>query len=1118
MPASFPWSSCDLTVVLFPLQMVVLRAIVQPQIAIRAVDGGLSLTYGDLYASAQQGATALRAAGIKSGSLVGLMVSCSVEGCIGVLSIILAGGAYVPLDPNYPPNRLTQIIEGAQLTCVLTATSTKAPSATAQKQAAKWLKSAWPDVSALEITVHRESGETTPLNTDELKSLHQTSTDKTLVAVLFTSGSTGKPKGVPGYEAGVLAGARFFTTTFPYGENEVVVNHITYGWVDHKMELWHALLRGKEILVVPDTAALIEMVDKPPERVDKLWAVPTLLDALFQVMEAKVLKRDKPPAFLSLVVATGEALTPPMVERYRKLVPEGTIVSSYGLTETQGETSVATYSPSRAVNDMVSIGSPHSVYSYGIRSLETSEWLTAAGAQGELYIAGPLILDGYYKRADGVCLADDAANARFSLAAPEVWPLSRGSPARMYQTGDLVMRRTDGEVQHLGRCDDQVKVNGVRIELGHVSSAALKCTGVADARAAAAKDANDNTRIVIFVTGSDAGSSSSQLMSELADHLPSVYMPTTCVCLKQGMPQLPNGKVDRKGLDALAKNALVEHALETENDGDGPSDSISRLISGAGSKGLPGWHFICMHFVFFAMFSMFLSHMGFFGWYFWKKDHTSPGSHRWVHWIGVGMDISHAMLLAFFASGYVDLVAMPPKTFKEACKRLGIVVAFYIIYQPIASILKIGAYANLWPVALLVFFRLICWPLRALMLSKFGLSALAVTITLASISTLAAAVCRPWDGATMCAGPMAERLFIHFGAVLESAPMFQSMLQDVRQLLAYNSGIALFPAYAAFPLIVDYFLGDVWKNEAPKQPPTFANPSFMTMARLRLSEPRIYRRILATLYIILYQIIIIHMFAINNGIGNLATRNASFRNGPLGMLYSFLLSTLQGVLCAALFVLLPSRATPFSAIGSCALGSYVLYLGFIEPVTLITMGNSVRFVNAPYHPHTEVFQLGLLAVTALVGASFSFGLSSPFNLPSWAAKASSLGGVLPPAATLRVPVVNFPAGKFAFLLAWVVMLAIPNCLIVPPEMRYIIGHKVQKHYNDARNPNINGSPLQKAKKTSRKPSTKLLESSDHPNSVSSDAISIPSVAATSIFEQPEQLPYMGLRHLRHGGL
>ena len=69
-----------------------------------------------------------------------------------------------------------------------------------------------------------------------LENLHTTSTDATLVTVLFTSGSTGKPKGVPGYEAGVLAGARFFTTEFPYGPNEAVINHITYGWVDHKME------------------------------------------------------------------------------------------------------------------------------------------------------------------------------------------------------------------------------------------------------------------------------------------------------------------------------------------------------------------------------------------------------------------------------------------------------------------------------------------------------------------------------------------------------------------------------------------------------------------------------------------------------------------------------------------------------------------------------------------------------------------------------------------------------------------------------------------------------------------------------------------------------------------
>ena len=283
------------------------------KVAIRAVDGSLSLTYGDLLASARRGAETLRESGLKSGELVGLMVGCSVEGCIGILSIVLAGGAYVPLDPHYPSARLSQIIEGAKLRHVVTTVDSKGPHSLAAKDSAAWLKRTYPEVVAMEIEVQRDSGnlsqrsvkprtkiskpapppspppsppepsesseDATPVSTDDaskeseaasqskpasaaseprpsteasepakaddasvapeptdhgsepaakpaasesqpneveapaegeedealkpgdegyLENLHTTSTDATLVTVLFTSGSTGKPKGVPG--------------------------------------------------------------------------------------------------------------------------------------------------------------------------------------------------------------------------------------------------------------------------------------------------------------------------------------------------------------------------------------------------------------------------------------------------------------------------------------------------------------------------------------------------------------------------------------------------------------------------------------------------------------------------------------------------------------------------------------------------------------------------------------------------------------------------------------------------------------------------------------------------------------------------------------------------------
>ena len=134
----------------------------------------------------------------------------------------------------------------------------------------------------------------------------------------------------------------------------------------------------------------------------------------------------------------------------------------------------------------------------------------------------------------------------------------------------------------------------------------------------------------------------------------------------------------------------------------------------------------------------------------------------------------------------------------------------------------------------------------------------------------------------------------------------------------------------------------------------------------------------------------------------------------------------------------PARATPFSGIGACALVAYILYLGpWGETFILTVMGDSLRFVNAPYRTAIEVVELCTLALIALVGLSFSFGLSTPITLPPWAVNLSTLGGALPPTRAVRLPVVHFPAGRFAFALAWIILLAIPTVLPLPHKMRLL---------------------------------------------------------------------------------
>ena len=141
-----------------------------------------------------------------------------------------------------------------------------------------------------------------------------------LMFVLFTSGTTGQPKAVPGYEGPVLEGHHYFTSQWPYNPDDAVLHHITYTWADHKADVWHPLLSGKEIIIVPNVEELIQLAETPPPNVRHLFVVPTILNAILTYMEANQLDA---PAFLSLVFVTGEALNDQTVKRFRSLVPGG---------------------------------------------------------------------------------------------------------------------------------------------------------------------------------------------------------------------------------------------------------------------------------------------------------------------------------------------------------------------------------------------------------------------------------------------------------------------------------------------------------------------------------------------------------------------------------------------------------------------------------------------------------------------------------------------------------------------------------------------------------------------------------------------------------------------------
>lgn len=983
-------------------------ALAQPsKVAVQSIDGTtISFTYGALLASARALAGKLSQAGLaKSNGLVGLAIARSAEGATGILGIVLAGGAYVPLDPSYPEQRLAQIIESARLELAATLPGS---------DIANWLRDEWPNVATVDVAMLRAGATLSPSDA-AVRTLLKDLASTRPAYVLFTSGSTGTPKGVPGYHHAVIKRVSSWHAAFPYDREEATLNHITYTWVDHVMEVWNALLGGRSLIIVPDPQALMQCVDEPPPSVRRILLVPSLLRAMLDRGEAigKV-----PTGLLSLVTVSGEPMPATLLGRYRDLVPNGTLVNVYGMTEGHGDCTAAVYGPSRAfnpANDRVSIGRGIIDFTLCVRDVESGRWVREPGESGELYLASSCVVSGYYKHSDGTVIADEKARTKFPAVTPALGLKEASVPlgAVLFQTGDLVKWRADGELDHLGRVDDQVKVNGVRTELGDISAAAMRCNKVKTALAVAAKDKQNETRVVVFVTPK---MSDKELMSELSTYLPPVYMPAMCVTMSD-LPKLRNGKSDRKKLEGLAEVALGKAP---------PTDSIGRLFTGKLSDEHDRWQYICLHMSFLAILGMIFFHVTNFAYYF--SVTNTEGQHDWLNFHGlVAPNLFHATSLAFFASGFAD-VLMPPKSCGDVMKSILLPLVFYIAWQPVATYIGIESFANIWPVGLLVLVRALFLPLLLLMRTKWKAPAWVELLLLGSIALASNFVCLPFrsfgvpsSGSDLVCAPSMVLNKIASCAYGKSADhlawcprVVRGMAADAYYVLNQNQGISVLPAYALYPRLVAFFWPNAWK------PPPRSNDFDGSIGSVlkRIIEPSFYCPLLGLAYLVGYHIII----NVDGGV---------YSDAKIKIIqtrwFLFAFVPMQLGMFVSLFYLLPARATPLSGLGHSALTAYIAYMGFFEPVALVRMGESLRFINSPYHPIIEYSEVVLLSLVFYVAGSVSFGLTEPISVPRLSRFLACFG--FPKA--IQLPTLIFPCGGTATALAWLVFMAIPNGLSMP---------------------------------------------------------------------------------------
>ena len=488
---------------------------------------GAELNYRDVNERSNQLAHYLTKKGLGPGMLAGVSIERSPEMVVALLATLKSGAAYVPLDPSYPIERLGFMVEDAQVTCVVT-----------NKEIRKRL----PDRVRNVIELDSEA------ELIDKESPHNPSLDLSGIErgyVLYTSGSSGQPKGVEGTHAGAINRMRWMWERYPFEAGEVCCQKTNLGFVDSVWEIFGPLLAGIASVILPaevvrDPEELLRSL--AAEGVTRMVVVPSLLRGLLD--HAPNLGERVPQ--LKLWSCSGEALSGELLRRFRAGFPEATLLNIYGATEVSAD---ATWHEAgeKDTGATVAIGKP--ISNTQVYVLDRQRNPVPVGVRGEIYVGGEGLALGYWNRAE-------LTAERFVEN-----PIAPEESQRLYRTGDLGRWRGDGEIEYLGRVDGEVKLRGMRIDLGEIESVLMAYAGVREA-AVEREEEGGEARLVAYLVRGEGGETPDgrELRRHLRVKLPEHMVPARFVVMEQ-FPLLPSGKVNRKALRATAGVPLAEQGM-----------------------------------------------------------------------------------------------------------------------------------------------------------------------------------------------------------------------------------------------------------------------------------------------------------------------------------------------------------------------------------------------------------------------------------------------------------------------------------------------------------------------------------------------------------------------------
>ncbi|GGK57797.1 non-ribosomal peptide synthetase [Nocardia camponoti] len=478
--------------------------------ALALVSDDTELTYAALHARANRLAHWLIGEGIGSEDIVGLRLGTSVEFIVAVLAVLKAGAAYLPIDPAYPDDRIGYLVEDSKPRMLL---------------------------GAVELGLAEEAAQelptTAPADADRVRPL----VPANLAYVIYTSGSTGKPKGVPVPHNAIAEHIVCFTADWNMTSADRLMQSSSVSFDASLVDIAITLTVGAQ-LIVPKPNAFRDIryvADLISQRqVTVLHMVPSMLSTFLLLPEVSEWRS------LRQVPVGGEALPGEVADRFANTL-DAELRNHYGPTEA---VVCSTHMPVTGPQGtgVVPIGVPNrNVYTY---VLDAALQLVPDGVVGELYLGGAQLARGYLDR--------PALSAQRFVADP----FTPG--ARLYRSGDLVRRNNFGELEFVGRADEQVKVRGFRIELGEVEAAIAAHPSVAHCVVIVTTDDTIGAMLAAYVVPAGDTVDLAEVQSFIAADLPEYMVPSAFAVIDE-IPLTVNGKLDKRALPTATSAVVRTH-------------------------------------------------------------------------------------------------------------------------------------------------------------------------------------------------------------------------------------------------------------------------------------------------------------------------------------------------------------------------------------------------------------------------------------------------------------------------------------------------------------------------------------------------------------------------------